>query len=95
MKEKYYLIKSFKTNKIYYVNYLKNEENEIIFFGGVRQKCVIVTINTDNLTGERKGILQIIQYFDKYVIYNNKTHLFFIPPIVILYLLFSSFMQLT
>lgn len=31
MKEKYYLIKSFKTNKIYYVNYLKDEENEIIF----------------------------------------------------------------
>jgi hypothetical protein len=52
MKEKYYLIKSFKTNKIYYVNYLKNEENEIIFFSGVRHKCVIVTINTDNLTRE-------------------------------------------
>lgn len=51
MKEKYYLIKSFKTNKIYYVNYLKDEENEIIFFGRIRYKCVIVTINIDNLTG--------------------------------------------
>jgi len=71
MREKYYLIKSFKTNKIYYVNYLKDKENEIIFFGGVRQKCVIVTIDTDNLTGERKGILQTIQYFDKCVIYNK------------------------
>jgi hypothetical protein len=71
MTEKYYLIKSFKTNKIYYVNYLKDKENEIIFFGGVRQKCVIVTIDTDNLTGERKGILQTIQYFDKCVIYNK------------------------
>ena len=71
MTEKYYLIKSFKTNKIYYVNYLKDKENEIIFFGGVRHKCIIITINTDNLTGERKGILQTIQYFDKCVIYNK------------------------
>ena len=60
MKDKYYIIKSFITKKYYYVNLLVDDYGFRIVIGGVKKRCIEITIDTT----ENIAIIQIIS-FDK------------------------------